>query len=123
MEMINKNLKVRIYPTKVDFNDNGEKIVSINKIEQNFGNRRFVWNKNLEFIRNFKQLLIQNGYDSHVKINNSSLNVLLNIMKKYYPFLKLSESSSLQQTNRDLNIGFKRYHNPKLRSNHPKTKN
>lgn len=121
--MINKNLKVRIYPTKVDFNDNGEKIVSINKIEQNFGNRRFVWNKNLEFIRNFKQLLIQNGYDSHVKINNSSLNVLLNIMKKYYPFLKLSESSSLQQTNRDLNIGFKRYHNPKLRSNHPKTKN
>lgn len=122
MEMINKNLKVRIYPTKVDFNDNREKIVSINKIEQNFGNRRFVWNKNLEFIINFKQLLIQYGYNSYVKINNSSLNILLNMLKEYYPFLKLSESSSLQQTNRDLNIGFKRYHNPELKSNHPKLK-
>ncbi|WP_305555848.1 hypothetical protein [Methanobrevibacter sp. V74] len=33
-EFVNKNLKIRIYPSKADFNDKDEKIVSISKIEQ-----------------------------------------------------------------------------------------
>ena len=64
MNMVNKSLKIRIYPSNVDFNDNGEKIVSIGKIEQNLGNVRFVWNETLAFINNFKTLSIQNGYSS-----------------------------------------------------------
>ncbi|MBQ2653931.1 MAG: hypothetical protein IJF83_10265, partial [Methanobrevibacter sp.] len=63
MKIVRKNIEIRIYPTKVDFNDNGEKIVSINKIESNIGIYRFIYNKELEFINYFKDLLIQHGYD------------------------------------------------------------
>ena len=57
MKIVRKNIEIRIYPTKADFNDNGEKIVSINKIESNIGINRFIYNKELEFINYFKDLL------------------------------------------------------------------
>ena len=57
MKIVRKNIEIRIYPTNVDFNDNGEKIVSINKIESNIGINRFIYNKELEFINYFKDLL------------------------------------------------------------------
>ena len=37
MKVVNKYLNVRIYPAKVDKNDNGEKIVTIDEIESNIG--------------------------------------------------------------------------------------
>ena len=33
MKVVNKNISVRIYPSKADKNDNGEKIANINIIE------------------------------------------------------------------------------------------
>jgi len=37
MKIVKKAIKVRIYLTKVDQNDNGEKTASIDKIESGFG--------------------------------------------------------------------------------------
>ena len=59
MKVVNKYLNVRIYPAKVDKNDNGEKIVTIDEIESNIGIYRFIYNKELEFINNFRQSRIQ----------------------------------------------------------------
>ena len=119
MKIVRKNIEIRIYPTKVDFNDNGEKIVSINKIESNIGINRFIYNKELEFINYFKDLLIQNGYDDKVKVNDSSCNVILIMLIQEYPFLEKAESSSRQQAQRDLIQAFKRYHDPNIKSNYP----
>lgn len=119
MKIVRKNIEIRIYPTNVDFNDNGEKIVSINKIESNIGINRFIYNKELEFINYFKDLLIQNGYDDKVKVNDSSCNVILIMLRQEYPFLEKAESSSRQQAQRDLIQAFKRYHDPNLKSNYP----
>ena len=44
------------------------------------------------------------------------------MLKEDNTFLELSESSSLQQTLRDLNTAFKRYFNPNLKSAHPRFK-
>lgn len=50
MRFVNKNLKIRIYPSKADKNDKGDKIVSMAKIDSNMAHVRFVWNKLLEFV-------------------------------------------------------------------------
>ena len=55
VNLVKKNIEVRIFPAKMDRNDNGEKIASINKIESNIGIRRFIYNAELEFINNFKK--------------------------------------------------------------------
>ena len=123
MKIVKKNIEVKIYPTKVDFNDNGEEIVSINKIESNIGIYRFIYNKELEFINYFKDLLIQHGYNDKVKANNSSCNVILKMLRQEHPFLEKAESSSRQQAQRDLIQAFKRYHDPNLKSNFPVLKN
>ena len=109
MKFVKKGIEVRIYPTKVDKNDNGEQIVSFNKIESNIGIRRFIYNQGLEFIDNFKRLLIQNGYEGQALVNIKSCNVILNMLMDQYPFLKKAESSSRQQAIRDLVTAFKRY--------------
>ena len=100
MRTVKKSIKVRIYPTKVDINDNGEKIVSINKIESNIGISRFIYDKELEFINYFKSLLIQHGYNDKVKVNDSSCNVILKMLRQEYSFLEKAESSSRQQAQR-----------------------
>ena len=41
MNVVNKNLEVRIYPSKVDKNDKGEKIASLDSILSNIGISRF----------------------------------------------------------------------------------
>ena len=119
MKLVKKNIEVRIYPTKMDINDNGEKIVSINKIESNIDINRFIYNKELEFINYFKSLLIQHGYDDKVKVNNSSCSVILEMLRDEYSFLEKAESSSRQQAQRDLINAFKRYYNPNLKSDYP----
>ncbi len=83
-----KGIKLRLYPNKTQQG----------MLWQMFGNERFVWNQmlgmmneryknnqNLPFLKKFK------------------LNYLLKPLKKEYPFLKNSDSSSLQVVNENLN--------------------
>ena len=122
MKVVNKNLKIRIYPSKADTNDKGEKIVSMTAIDSNISHTRFVWNKMLEFINYFTDLLEQNGYEIHLKIYDNEFNMLLNWLKTENTFLTQSESSSLQQIYKDLITAFKRYFNTSLKSNYPRFK-
>lgn len=122
MKLVNMNLEVRIYPSKRDKNDFGEKIVNFTKIDSNIGHVRFIWNKELEFIDNFKKLLLAHGYDGQVLINKKSCNVLLNMLKSDNEFLSESESSSRQQVQIDLITAFKRYENNDLGSRYPRFK-
>ena len=115
MKIVKKNIEVKIYPTKRDINDNAEKIVSINKIESNIGIYRFIYDEELEFINQFKNLLIQNGYDDKVKVNDSSCSVILDMLRQEYSFLEKAESSSRQQAQRDLINAFKRHYNPNIK--------
>ena len=119
MKVVNKNIKVRIYPSKADKNDKGEKIVSINKIESNIGIYRFIYNHELAFINDFKSLLVQYGYGDKVIVNDSSCNVLLKMLRAENSFLEKAESSSSQQSQRNLIQAFKRYYDPNLKSNYP----
>ncbi|MBQ6344769.1 MAG: transposase [Methanobrevibacter sp.] len=119
MKIVRKNIEVKIYPTKRDINDNAEKIVSINKIESNIGISRFIYDEELEFINQFKNLLIQNGYNDKVKVNNGSCNVILKMLRQEYPFLEKAESSSRQQAQRDLIKAFDRYYDSSLKSAYP----
>jgi len=119
MKVVNKNIKVRIYPSKADKNDKGENIVSINKIESNMGIYRFIFNHELALINDFKSLLVQYGYGDKVIVNDSSCNVLLKMLRAENSFLEKAESSSRQQSQRNLIQAFKRYYNPNLKSNYP----
>ena len=119
MKIVRKNIEVKIYPTKRDIHDNGEKIVSINKIESNIGISRFIYDKELEFINYFKSLLTQHGYNDKVKVNDSSCNIILKMLRQDYPFLKKAESSSRQQAQRDLINAFDRYYDSNLKSDYP----
>ena len=119
MKVVNKNIKVRIYPSKADKNDKGENIVSINKIESNIGIYRFIFNHELALINDFKSLLVQYGYGDKVIVNDSSCNVLLKMLRAENSFLEKAESSSRQQSQRNLIQAFKRYYNPNLKSNYP----
>ena len=88
MKVVKKNLKIRIYPSKADKNDKGEKIVSKDKIDSNISHARFVWNKSLEFVNNFTNLLVKNGYKKSLKVYNNEFNMLLNGWKMKTIFLK-----------------------------------
>lgn len=122
LKVVNKNLKIRIYPSKVDKNDNGDKIVSMDEIDSNIAHARFVWNKSLEFVQYFTDLLVQNGYERHLKIYEGEFNMLLNWLKDENPFLQKSESSSLQQAYKDLVNAFKRFFRKDLKSRYPRFK-
>ncbi|WP_405295323.1 RNA-guided endonuclease InsQ/TnpB family protein [Methanobrevibacter sp.] len=119
MKVVNKNIEVKICPTKVDKNDYGEKTASINKIESNIGIYRFIYDEELEFINYFRGLLIQHGYDDKVKVNDSSCSVILEMLRQEYPFLEKAESSSRQQAQRDLINAFNRYYDSDLKSAYP----
>ena len=122
LKVVKKNLKIRIYPSKADKNDNGDKIVSMDKIDSNIAHARFVWNKSLEFINYFTDLLAQNGYEKHLKIYENEFNTLLNWLKDENTFLQKSESSSLQQSYKDLMNAFKRFFRNDLKSRYPRFK-
>ena len=116
MKVVNQNIEVRIYPSIADKNDKGDKIVSINKIESNIGIFRFIYNHELELINYFKSLLRQYGYRDKVIVNDSSCNVLLKMLRSEYSFLEKAESSSRQQSQRNLIQSFKRFQDPNLKS-------
>ena len=122
MRFVKKNLKVRIYPSNVDKNDKGDKIVTKQELDDNIAHARFVWNKELEFINYFTDLLEQNGYKKYIKVTDKSLNIILNQLKDENSFLEKSESSSLQQAYKDLKVAFKRFFNRDLKSNYPRFK-
>ncbi len=79
--------KYRIYPT----------IEQAELINKNIGCSRFIYNHFLALSKADKYL----GYNEHAK--------RLTILKKAYPFLKEVESTSLQQTLRDLDSAYSRF--------------
>ena len=115
MECVNLGLRVRLYPEED----------MITKINQNIGNSRFTWNKLLESYQKTYKLFQLYGY-SKLKCNMSTFNTMLNMLKKEYDFLYLSESSSLQQVYRDLLKALNKFFNgeagyPRFKSkNHDK---
>jgi putative transposase len=100
MKSVNQGLKVRLYPD-VDM---------MTKTSQNIGNSRFTWNKLLENYQNTYNLFKLHGYNK-LKCNMTTFNTMLNMLKKEYDFLKLSESSSLQQVYRDLIQAYNKFFN------------
>ena len=122
MKVVKKNLKIRIYPSKANTNDKGDKIATMDEIDSNISHARFVWNKLLEFVNYFTNLQTQNGYKKCLKIYVKEFNMLLNWLKDENDFLKKSESSSLQQTYKDQINAFKRFFNLGLKSRYPRFK-
>ena len=81
MNVVKENIEVRIYPAKADMNDKCEKIVNIGAVESNIGIYRFIYNKELEFINDFKRLLIHYGYDvDKIIVNKKSCDVILHML-------------------------------------------
>lgn len=93
-----KGIKLRLYPNKTQ---QGQFL-------QMFGNDRFVWNQMLammnERYKNNKDLPF---------LGKFKLNYLLKPLKKEYPFLKNSDSSSLQVVNEFLTQAWKNFFNDK----------
>ena len=100
MTWVIQGLKVRLYPDE-DMET---------KINQNIGNSRFTWNKLLETYQKTYNLFKLNGY-TNLKCNMTTFNTMLNMLKKEYDFLYLSESSSLQQVFRDLINAYNKFFN------------
>ena len=89
-----KGIKIRIYPN----------LEQQDKIIANFGYNRFVWNQMLD-------MMIQR-YENNPKapfLNTFALNNLLKQLKIENTFLKDAESTSLQNTNRDLIEAYKKF--------------
>ena len=87
-----KGIKLRLYPNKTQQN----------QLLQMFGNDRFVWNQMLAMAKQ----RYQNNPSSKF-INEYGMNYLVKPLKKEYPFLKESDSSSLQVVNHNLDQAFK----------------
>ena len=78
---VTEAIKIRLYPT-----DEQKKIIN-----QNIGNRGFIWNK----------MLVKIKYEN-VKPTQKTLNNILKELRSGYPFLEKRESSSRQQVFMDL---------------------
>ena len=87
-----KGIKIRLYPNKHQQN----------QLLQMFGNNRFVWNQMLGMAKQ----RYQNNPSSQF-INGYQMDALLKRLKQEYPFLKDSDSSSLQIVNHNLDQAFK----------------
>lgn len=88
-----KGIKLRLYPNKTQQG----------QLAQMFGNDRFVWNKMLAMaIARY-----QNNPKSKF-ITGYGMDTLLKPLKMEYPFLKQSDSTSLQVVNHNLDQAFKR---------------
>ena len=76
-----KGIKLRLYPNKAQQN----------QLLQMFGNDRFIWNIMLDMAK----ARYKNNPSSHF-VNEYGMNYLLPRLKQEYPFLKESDSKSLQ---------------------------
>ena len=97
---VTEAVKIRLYPT-----DEQKKIIN-----QNIGNRGFIWNK----------MLVKIKYEK-VKPTQKTLNNVLKELRIEYPFLEKSESSSRQQVFIDLIKAYNKHKNegagfPKFKS-------
>lgn len=88
-----KGIKLRLYPNKTQQG----------QLDQMFGNDRFVWNKMLDMAT----ARYQNNPKSKF-ITEYGMDTLLKQLKCEYPFLKQSDSTSLQVVNHNLDQAFKR---------------
>lgn len=87
-----KGIKLRLYPNKVQQN----------QLWKMFGNNRFIWNAMLAMAKN----RYKNNPSSKF-VNEYGMNYLVKQLKQEYPFLKASDSSSLQVSNHNLSQSFK----------------
>lgn len=92
--VVNKGLKVRIFPDK-----SMETVLN-----QNIGNARFIWNNILGRYNELYKLFRFYGYSLNPNIRN--LNAILKMLKQEHGFLREGESTSQQQVFRDLNKSF-----------------
>ena len=105
MDHIIKGVKLRLYPSQSQKD----------KLWQMFGNDRFVWNQMLS--------MAKERYQSNPGvpfINGYGMDILLKTLKIEYPFLKESDSTSLQVVNHKLNQSFQMLF--KHRGGYPKFK-
>ena len=93
-----KGIKLRLYPNKTQKN----------QLWQMFGNDRFVWNQMLAMMNE----RYQNNKDLPF-LSKFKLNYLLKPLKQEYPFLKNSDSSSLQVVNEFLTQAWKNFFSDK----------
>ena len=103
-----KGIKLRLYPNETQKD----------KLLQMFGNDRFVWNQMLAMAKQ----RYQNNPSSNF-VNEYGMNYLVKPLKKKYPFLKDSDSSSLIVSNHNLAQAFKMLFKhqdgyPKFKSRH-----
>ena len=87
-----KGIKLRLYPNKYQQD----------QLQQMFGNDRFIWNLMLDMAKT----RYKNNPSSQF-VNEYGMNYLLKQLKQEYPFLKESDSSSLQVSNHNLAQAFK----------------
>ena len=92
MTKVIKGIKIRLYP------NNDQRI----QIWQMFGNDRFVWNQMLAMAKERYQ-----NNPSSAFVDEYGMNNLLKQFKTEYPFLKESDSTSLQVVNHNLAQAFK----------------
>lgn len=101
MKLVNKGIKVKLYP-----NMNQEKQFQIN-----FGACRFVYNNILERLNNLYRV-----YPKQYKLNIKLINTFLKQLKQEFDWLSGVESTSLQQSSRDLLKSYLNFFkNPKTR--------
>lgn len=87
-----KGIKLRLYPNAKQQD----------QLAQMFGNARFIWNIMLDMAK----ARYKNNPSSQF-VNEYGMNYLVKQLKQEYPFLKESDSSSLQVSNHYLNQSFK----------------
>lgn len=103
--MLLKGIKLRWYPNRT------QQI----QLNQMFGNDRFVWNQMLAMA----EQRYRNNPSSQF-VNEYGMNYLLKVLKQEHPFLRNSDSTSLQVVTRNLAQAFKMLF--KHRGGHPRFK-
>lgn len=93
MSQIIKGIKLRLYPNQTQKD----------QLWQMFGNDRFVWNQMLAMAKE----RYKNNPNSQF-VGKYGMDALLKPLKQEYPFLKESDSTSLQVVNRNMDQVFKR---------------
>ena len=106
MVKVLKGIKLRLYPNQHQ----------VDQLWQMFGNSRFVWNQMLAMAKE----RYRNNPSSRF-VNEYGMNYLLRPLKQEYPFLKQSDSTSLQVINHDLVQSFKMFF--KHQGGYPRFKN